>query len=119
MAQTPANEPKSIVSMMQYVEVVANNIFEVTHGKALASMPMDFNTISVVPIGATKGLFSVNGYLKLSETAGADKDEMEAKNMKEVRGDPEAIKEGREALTKMPGAMNCLRSCWCCCCPCG
>ena len=82
MAQTPANEPKSIVSMYHYVDVLAKNIFEASHGKKVSEMlsiPENFTVIAVVPIGHTKGLFAVNGYLKLSDTAGDDKDDMETK----------------------------------------
>ena len=85
--------------MYHYVDVLAHNIFEATHPKKVSQMlpiPEDFTIISVVPVGHTKGLFAINGFLKLSDTAGNDKDDMETKWMKELRGDPEAIKGARD-----------------------
>lgn len=64
VAITPSNEPKTIVSIHQYKEIVANNIVQQLKGTKSKSefqkLPETFTEIGSIPIGTKMGLLMIN-----------------------------------------------------------
>jgi NADH dehydrogenase FAD-containing subunit len=62
---TPRAEVKCIVSMIQYLSQICNNILEVAQGTGqMQPIPTNLHTIQMVPMGSKDGLFVFNGMVK-------------------------------------------------------
>ena len=66
---TPANEPKSIVSLTQMTNVVGQNISEQATGKpGTRDIPDKIMTIGMIPLGKNRGIFNFNRMTKSDNT---------------------------------------------------
>lgn len=88
---TPANEPKTIVSLYQYKKEVATNIVNQLKGVKNASkfrqIPEIFTEISNIPLGSKMGLLVINDRISFNAGNAKKKIDIETEYMKVLRND--------------------------------
>jgi len=79
VCRTPANEPKNIVSMYQYADQIAYNVYQTCHpgSPSLKRIPSEFTVVQAIPIGSKGGLLAINNMIKYDPTTPAEKNKIQ------------------------------------------
>jgi hypothetical protein len=112
---TPANEIKSIVSMYQYCHVIAGNMLSVTREECpTLTIPKEFHTIQMIPVGSKKGIFAFNNMVKAEPNAWIEKCKIRDMQIGALNQEPKWVKEANKNRTVMPKLFGCASGCCFC-----
>ena len=116
--QTKLNEEKSLVSIFQFIHVVAHNIEQVARDSVeFLSIPPEVHTIQMLPMGnKIPGFFAFNKMVARNKDTGKDHGASAARWPDLLGGDPKAL-EDQAKMGKQFGSIMGVASGCCYCLP--
>lgn len=115
---TSMNEDKSIPSMYQYVNILANNIEVAVGGQgSLMTLPERLNILTAIPVGTKAGITQINNMIQADAGAVQMKNEITDNQMGALRGIPEYVEKVTQARKEVHFMFGVLESSVCCCLP--